>query len=367
MARKRDLHPSFWQSASMAEMTLEARYLFLALISFADDWGCGPAHPGLLKGQVFAVDGRVTARRVSELLAELEQQHCIFRYTRESKVFYQIIKWEAYQSMNRRYRSEVPIPDSSEWPEGHERARHASWQARLAFDARMRGAAPPQSVPPAQRTPQARPAHVSRTADAHPAQCEGTPDTRARMSDSGSVPDSDAGGEGPPPLSPSPAPCEKSPPSSAADKPPQPPGPAPRQARSRSPAGCSWCLHPTDVADESIAGPQRLMQVYHDAYREQHGECPVAVDADWAALKRLLRGKTCERLAAVIRHGVSSEDPLIVRNGHRLAIILSNYQGIAEALDGGETHGVYGANRRPSKRVTPAPPESFGAGGATEF
>jgi hypothetical protein len=109
------------------------------------------------------------------------------------------------------------------------------------------------------------------------------------------------------------------------------------------------------------------MQVYHDAYREQHGECPVMVDADWAALKRLLRGKSFERLAAVIHHGVLSEDPLIVRNGHRLAIILSNYQGIAEALDGGETHGVYGAHRRPSGRVTPAPPESFGAGGATEF
>jgi hypothetical protein len=113
---------------------------------------------------------------------------------------------------------------------------------------------------------------------------------------------------------------------------------------------CSWCSNPTPIGDEAKPAPQRLMQVYHDAYRAQYRECPVPVAADWAGLKRLLKqGKPVERIAGVIREGVTCEEPFLARTGHKLSVILSNYQGIAQAVDRGEP---YGANRARGKETT---------------
>jgi len=97
------------------------------------------------------------------------------------------------------------------------------------------------------------------------------------------------------------------------------------------------------------------MQVYHDAYREKQAECPVIVAADWAGLTRLLKqGKPVDRIAGVIREGVSCQEAFLARTGHKLSVILSNYQGIAQAIDRGDQ---YGANRArgaaAAGRVTP--------------
>jgi len=116
------------------------------------------------------------------------------------------------------------------------------------------------------------------------------------------------------------------------------------------PTRCSWCSNPTPIGDEAKPAPQRLMQVYHDAYRAQYRECPVPVAADWAGLKRLLKqGKPVERIAGVIREGVTCEEPFLARTGHKLSVILSNYQGIAQAVDRGEH---YGANRARGREAT---------------
>ena len=162
--------------------------------------------------------------------------------------------------------------------------------------------------------------------------------------------------------------------------PPPPPSPSPtpkkgqRPARARARArnaarACSWCNNPTDPDDINLPEPQRLMQVYHDAYRERQTTCPAAGQTkggkEWGALTRLLDlAGSFAKARDVIRHGVASEDSFVIDQGHTLAVIAMKYQGIAQALDRGETHGTH---RRASGRVTPASPESFGEGGPAKF
>jgi len=349
--RIRTIDPDFWRHPKTLRLQDRDPTALLLLIGIrsavVDDAGRFRADEHYLKAEIMPLVADATPERIRGCLQTLEGLRFLHLYEADETCYGVIHDWSDWQYVQRPTPSRMPSPPPSL--------------------CRCCGGNVPESErktsDPSPQTPGV------------PSDCSDTPHgdvPEESGSPTGDIPTGEEGrGEerrgGDRRVAAPPATRRSSPTPTAAGKPPQPPGPAPRQARSRSPAGCSWCASPTDPGNASAAGPQRLMQVYHDAYREHHGECPVAVDADWAALKRLLRGKTFERLAAVIRHGVLSEDPLIVRSGHRLAIILSNYQGIAEALDGGETHGVYGAHRRPSGRATPTPAEGFGAGGATEF
>jgi hypothetical protein len=160
--------------------------------------------------------------------------------------------------------------------------------------------------------------------------------------------------------------------------PPPPPSLAPkkgqRPARAGARAGdaaraCPWCNNPTDPDDVNLPETQRLMKVYHDAYRERHSTCPAAGQTkggkEWGALSRLLGlAGSFATARDVIRHGVASEDSFVVDQGHTLAVIAMKYQGISQALQRGETHGIH---RRPSGRTTPASAESFGEGGPSKF
>ncbi len=112
------------------------------------------------------------------------------------------------------------------------------------------------------------------------------------------------------------------------------------KAERAAPAACSWCDRPTDP-DGDKPEPQRLAQIYHNAYREAHSDCPVIGSAEFGALGRMLSEKPFARIAAVLRHGVCSQDPYLVKRGHSLLDLLSkaNFQGIAQALDAGVPHG----------------------------
>jgi hypothetical protein len=142
-------------------------------------------------------------------------------------------------------------------------------------------------------------------------------------------------------------------------------------AKSPQPAlpGCSWCNNPTSWESDSPPS-QRIMQAYHDGYRARQTngkepECPV-IGKDsaraWRDLKAMLdAGKTDERVRDVILHGLKSENEWIIGQGYSLVAILSNYQGIAEALDGNKHHGsqTRGSSGASDKRHNSTPREEF--------
>ncbi len=117
----------------------------------------------------------------------------------------------------------------------------------------------------------------------------------------------------------------------------------------RNPHVCSWCSNPTDPADTAKPEVTRLAQIYHDAYREAHQECPAIGKPEFGGLKRALsEGKSFARIVAVLRHGVLSQEPWLVNRGHKINDLLANYQGISQALARGQIHGQRHPQKGPS-------------------
>lgn len=138
-----------------------------------------------------------------------------------------------------------------------------------------------------------------------------------------------------------------------------------RKTKAQGQAACSFCANPRDVEDESVAPVHRLLQDYHDAYRAEHGKCPTLSTKDCGAagtmFKRLLKaGHSIAEIRAVIRHGLQSEDQLMLNSGWSLLQIGRQYDGIARALERGQAHGARGQRRG---RYTPTPGEEHGKGG----
>jgi len=131
-----------------------------------------------------------------------------------------------------------------------------------------------------------------------------------------------------------------------------------RDMEERPPAPCAWCSNPTDRNDPAKPEVQRLAQVYHDAYRAAHQDCPTLGKAEFAGLKRVLTERPFDRVAAVLCHGVRSEDAYLTRRGHKLLDLLSNFQGIAQALDAGCVHGAT-MPKAPSRRQPIATADQF--------
>ncbi len=148
-----------------------------------------------------------------------------------------------------------------------------------------------------------------------------------------------------------------------------PPNHKPSPAR---PPGCSWCTTPTPWETHDAPDVQRLMQVYHDAFRDRFGECPIVAEPDWAALKRLIgAGKSPPDIRDVIRHVLASDDGRMIDGGFKLRQIAAEYQGIKIALRKGVAYGTARFNSRPAQAAARRPavsdPSSFGETGAARW
>jgi len=147
------------------------------------------------------------------------------------------------------------------------------------------------------------------------------------------------------------------------------PSPRSRKSKGQKEATCSFCAEPREVEDESVAPVHRLLQDYHDAYRAEHSKCPTLSTKDCAGagavFKRLLKaGHGIAEIRAVIRHGLQSEDNLMVNSGWSILQIGRQFDGIARALERGELHGTRG---RSGRRASPSPSEEHGGGGEVDL
>src|SRR5215217_4325541 len=79
MARIRTVKPSFWSDGEVAELSIEARFLLLGLISFADDEGRFVASPSAIAGYVYPHD-ELPPVKLKRWLAELEATRTVRFY-----------------------------------------------------------------------------------------------------------------------------------------------------------------------------------------------------------------------------------------------------------------------------------------------
>jgi hypothetical protein len=113
MARKRMIDPSFWLDEKLGECTIPERYLFMGLVSNADDEGYGRANPKLLKSSIFPYDDDLRVSDLEKWLSKLGGLNLVVLYTVSEQAYYYLPNFLKYQSINKPTESIYPKPDKS--------------------------------------------------------------------------------------------------------------------------------------------------------------------------------------------------------------------------------------------------------------
>ena len=100
MARIRTVKPDLFGSYSMAQVCIEARYLFVGLFTEADDDGLVIDSPKKLAGAIFPHDEKVTGIRVDGWLKSLEEVGSIVRFSAEDGPYICIPTWLDHQKIS---------------------------------------------------------------------------------------------------------------------------------------------------------------------------------------------------------------------------------------------------------------------------
>lgn len=120
MARKRMLDPNLYEDPEVGSLSFGARWLFIGLISNADDEGRGTADPRQLKKMIFGYDD-VTSDQVREWLSEIVEKlsrsdgnggsvQNVVIYESEGRPFYFLRNWRKYQVISHPSASRLPAP-----------------------------------------------------------------------------------------------------------------------------------------------------------------------------------------------------------------------------------------------------------------
>jgi hypothetical protein len=109
MARIRTIKPQFWGSASVAELSFDARLLLVGLISMADDDGRFIASHSAIAGYVFPHDN-VQPARLRRWLDEIEGSE-IVRLYQVGRIEYGVFpKFRRHQRVDKPQKSPLPAP-----------------------------------------------------------------------------------------------------------------------------------------------------------------------------------------------------------------------------------------------------------------
>lgn len=110
MARARNIKPSFFKNEELAELTYEARLLFIGTWTLADREGRLEDRPKKIKMEVFPAD----SVDVNKLLLHLHESKFILRYEVDGKRFIQVMKFLKHQNPHHREpgSSIPPAPES---------------------------------------------------------------------------------------------------------------------------------------------------------------------------------------------------------------------------------------------------------------
>lgn len=119
MARKRMIDPGIWTSEDFSNLSMLARLIWVGLISNADDEGRGKANTAYLKSQLFPYDDELSLKKIDTALKEIEATMSIKFYEVEGKKYYQLTKWQKFQTINRPTPSQIPQPKSETSKEIH--------------------------------------------------------------------------------------------------------------------------------------------------------------------------------------------------------------------------------------------------------
>lgn len=111
--RIRTIKPEMWESRSFGRVSVQARLLFLACISAADDEGIVPWDAHFAKAKAFAYDD-VSIEQVQEWMNELADTDLVHVYAAHGDEYAWLVKFRKHQRIDRPSPSKRPLPDFDE-------------------------------------------------------------------------------------------------------------------------------------------------------------------------------------------------------------------------------------------------------------
>jgi hypothetical protein len=110
VARIRTIKPTFFTSATIAELSPWGRLMFLGLLTHVDDEGRCINEPRVIKGALFPLDDVVTASDVVNLTMELEELGLVRSYEAGKRSYLVVCSFREHQRINRPSKSTLPPP-----------------------------------------------------------------------------------------------------------------------------------------------------------------------------------------------------------------------------------------------------------------
>lgn len=114
--RARNIKPDLWKDVALADLPIEARYLFPALWCMADCEGRLEDIPKRIKVEVYPYDDPISSARVNELLQLLAEGGFICRYEVDRRNYIQIRNFVKHQNPHKNERekgSQIPVPPAA--------------------------------------------------------------------------------------------------------------------------------------------------------------------------------------------------------------------------------------------------------------
>lgn len=94
---ERYITPEFWSTPGIDMASPEARLLYLAMHTWADDHGRGTRNPVDLTRHAFPRDPEITPRHTIQMLAQIRRVFPVTYYTVNGVDYYQIDNWKLTQ------------------------------------------------------------------------------------------------------------------------------------------------------------------------------------------------------------------------------------------------------------------------------
>lgn len=109
MPRSRLIKPDFWEDEKLAEVSRDARLVFIGLWTHSDDYGVVKGHATLLKSRIFPYD-EIKKGDFEKWLGELEGIKVILPFTHNGDKFYFIKHFNDHQRVDKPSKSNYPSP-----------------------------------------------------------------------------------------------------------------------------------------------------------------------------------------------------------------------------------------------------------------
>lgn len=111
MARIRYIKPDFFEDTAIAELSIEARLLYIGLWTMMDKQGICECDSRLIKKFVFGYDDKLTTEKVSKLIQELVTRGFLRRIEHELKEYLFCPKFSKHQFFHHLEKPKYAIPE----------------------------------------------------------------------------------------------------------------------------------------------------------------------------------------------------------------------------------------------------------------